>query len=308
MQERRYNKRNRDSLQLESGNNSKAVIINKKENINMSLSSTLKLDNGVAIPLLGLGTYQLSEGEEAYNATKFALEIGYKHIDTAAAYHNERSIGRAIKDSGIKREDIFITTKLWNEEQRRDNQYQAFGESLERLGVDYVDLYLIHWPVKEKYAESWKILEKIYKEGRAKAVGVSNFNIHHLEDIFAVSDLIPAVNQVECHPWLTQVELADYCKEKGIVFEPWSPFGVGALLSDDNLKAIASKYNKTTAQLILKWGLQRGFINIPKSSNNERITENTQIFDFTITDEDMSAIFNLNMDKRTGADPETFTF
>ena len=274
----------------------------------MNLSSTVKLNNGVEIPVLGLGTYQLEEGGQAYNAVKFAIETGYKHIDTAAAYHNERSIGKAIKDSGIKREDIFITTKLWNEEQRRDNQYQAFGESLERLGVDYVDLYLIHWPVREKYVESWRILEKIYKEGRARAVGVSNFNIRHLEDIFAASDLIPAVNQVECHPWLTQVELADYTQKKGIIFEPWSPFGVGRLLSDDNLKAIAAKYNKTTAQLILKWGLQRGFINIPKSSSNERITENAQIFDFIITDEDMAAIFRLNIDKRTGADPETFTF
>ena len=274
----------------------------------MDLASKIKLNNGVEIPVLGLGTYQLKEGEEAYSAVKFAVEAGYKHIDTAAAYHNERSIGRAIKDSGIKREDIFITTKLWNEEQRRDNQYQAFGESLERLGVDYVDLYLIHWPVKEKYAESWKILEKIYREGRARAVGVSNFNIRHLEDISAVSNLLPAVNQCECHPWLTQVELADYTQKKGIIFEPWSPFGVGALLRDDNLQAIAAKYNKTTAQLILKWGLQRGFINIPKSSANARITENAQIFDFTITSEDMAAIFKLNINKRTGADPETFTF
>lgn len=274
----------------------------------MSLTSTMKLNNGVEIPILGLGTYQSEEGEQAYNVTKFAIGAGYRHIDTAAAYHNERSIGRAVKDSGIKREDIFITTKLWNENQRQGNQYQAFGESLERLGIDYVDLYLIHWPVKEKYVESWQILEKIYKEGRARAVGVSNFNIRHLEDIFAASDLVPAVNQVECHPWLTQVELADYTQKKGIVFQPWSPFGVGALLSDETLAAIAAKYNKTTAQLILKWGLQRGFINIPKSSNEQRIIENAQIFDFTITDEDMAEIFKLNIDKRTGADPETFTF
>jgi diketogulonate reductase-like aldo/keto reductase len=167
---------------------------------------------------------------------------------------------------------------------------------------------LIHWPVKEKYADSWKILEKIYKEGRARAVGVSNFNIRHLEDIAKVSDLMPAVNQCECHPWLTQVELVDYTQKKGIIFEPWSPFGVGQLLSDDNLKAIAAKYNKSTAQLILKWGLQRGFINIPKSSSNARIKENTQIFDFTIKDGDMAEIFKLNINKRTGADPETFTF
>lgn len=274
----------------------------------MSLSSTLKLNNGVDIPLLGLGVFKSEEGDEAYNAVKYAIEAGYKHVDTAAIYGNERSVGKAIKDSGIKREDIFITTKLWNENMRQGNQYEAFEESLERLGVDYVDLYLIHWPVKDKYVESWKILEKIYKEGRARAVGVSNFHIRHLEDIFAASDLIPAVNQVECHPWLTQVELADYTQKKGILFEPWSPLGTGLLLKDEQLKNIASKYNKTSAQLILKWGLQRGFVNIPKSANKDRIIQNSQIFDFTISDRDMAEIFTLNKNKRTGADPETFNF
>jgi len=274
----------------------------------MNLSSTKKLNNGVEIPVLGLGVFKSQEGDEAYNAVKYAIEAGYKHIDTAAVYGNERSVGKGIKDSGIKREDIFITTKLWNENQRQGNQYEAFEESLERLGIDYVDLYLIHWPVKGKYVESWKILEKIYKEGRAKAIGVSNFHIHHLEDIFAVSDIIPAVNQVECHPWLTQVELVDYCQSKGIVFEPWSPLGAGQLTDNENLKEIAKKYNKSAPQLILKWGLQRGFINIPKSVHKDRIIQNSQIFDFTITDEDMAEIFKQNINKRVGGDPETFTF
>ena len=274
----------------------------------MNLSSTLKLNNGVDIPVLGLGVFKSQEGDEAYNAVKYAIEAGYKHIDTAAVYGNELSVGKAIKDSGIKREDIFITTKLWNENQRQGNQYAAFEESLGRLGIDYVDLYLIHWPVKGKYVESWKILERIYKEGRARAVGVSNFHIHHLEDIFAASDLVPAVNQVECHPWLTQVELVDYTQKKGIIFEPWSPLGAGALIENDTLKSIAGKYNKSAAQLILKWGLQRGFINIPKSVHKDRIVQNSQIFDFTVTDEDMAEIFKLNIGKRVGADPETFTF
>ena len=274
----------------------------------MNLSSALKLNNGVNIPVLGLGTYQIGDETETYNVIRYAIDVGYRHIDTAAGYHNEVWIGRAIKDSGIKRGDIFITTKLWNEDQRQSRQYPAFEESLERLGVDYVDLYLIHWPVKEKIVETWKIFEKIYKEGRSRAVGVCNFHTYHLEEIFAASDLLPAVNQVECHPWLTQVGLADYCMEKGILFEPWSPFGVGAILDNETLIAIAKKYNKTTAQLILKWGLQRGFINIPKSSRKERIIENSQIFDFTITDEDMAEIFKLNINKRVGADPETFTF
>ncbi|MCL2096437.1 MAG: aldo/keto reductase [Oscillospiraceae bacterium] len=274
----------------------------------MNLSSKIKLNNGVEMPVLGLGVFKSQEGDEAYNAVRYAIDAGYKHIDTAAVYRNELSVGKAVKDSGIKREDIFITTKLWNEDMRQNNQEQAFEDSLERLGIGYVDLYLIHWPVKGKYVESWKVLEKIYKSGRAKAVGVSNFHIHHLEDIFAASDLIPAVNQVECHPWLSQTELADYCKGKGILFEPWSPLGAGALIENEVLKAIAAKYNKSTAQLMLKWGIQRGFVQIPKSVKKDRIIENSQIFDFVISDEDMAEIFKLNINKRVGADPENFTF
>ena len=274
----------------------------------MDFLSKKKLNNGVEIPILGLGTYQLGDDAQTYEAVRYALDVGYRHIDTAAAYHNEASIGRAIKESGVNRGDIFVTTKLWNEEQRKDRQYEAFEESLERLGVDYVDMYLIHWPVKDKFVDSWKILERIYKEGRARAVGVCNCHIHHLEDIFAASELPPAVNQVECHPWLTQVELAKYTQAKGIVFEPWSPFGVGMLLGDPTLARIAKKYGKSVAQLVLRWGLQRGFINIPKSANKERILQNTQIFDFEVTDEDMAEIFGLDCGKRSGADPESFPF
>lgn len=274
----------------------------------MNLSSTLKLNNGVDIPLIGLGVFRSEEGDETYNAVKYAIEAGYCHIDTAAVYGNEKSVGRAIKDSGIKRGDIFVTTKLWNEDMRRGRQYEAFEESLEKLGLDYVDLYLIHWPVKGEYVKSWKVLERIYKEGRARAVGVSNFHIHHLEDIFAASDLVPAVNQVECHPELTQVELVLYTQSKGIVFEPWSPLGAGQLINNETLVSLAKKYNKTSAQLILKWGLQRGFINIPKSVHKERIIQNAQVFDFTVSDEDMAEIFKLNADRRTGADPENFSF
>lgn len=275
----------------------------------MNLSSTKKLNNGVEMPYLGLGVYLSKEGDEVYNAVLAAIEAGYRHIDTAAVYGNEAGVGKAIKDSGIKREDIFITTKLWNEEMRKDNQYNAFEKSLKLLGVDYVDLYLIHWPVKEKYVDSWKILEKIYKEGRARAVGVSNFNIHHLEDIFAASDLMPAVNQVECHPELTQVELVKYCQSKGIAWEPWSPLGAGkGLLENQTLKNIGEKYGKSTAQVILRWGLQLDYINIPKSVNKARIIENSQIFDFELSQADMDAVFSLNANKRTGADPETFPF
>ena len=260
------------------------------------------------MPLLGLGVFKSAEGDETYNAVKYAIEAGYRHIDTAAVYGNEKSVGRAIADSGIKRGDIFVTTKLWNEDMRRGRQREAFKESLEKLGLDYVDLYLIHWPVKGEYVKSWKALEQIYKEGGARAVGVSNFHIHHLDDIFAASDLVPAVNQVECHPELTQMELVKYTQSKGIIFEPWSPLGAGNLVDDETLKSIAKKYGKTAVQLILKWGLQRGFVNIPKSVHKDRIIQNAQIFDFTISDDDMAEIFKLNKDKRTGADPETFTF
>jgi diketogulonate reductase-like aldo/keto reductase len=274
----------------------------------MNLSSKKKLNNGVEMPYLGLGVFKSQEGDETYNAVMAAIEAGYRHVDTAAVYGNEVSVGRGIKDSGIKREDIFITTKLWNEEQRKGNQYNAFEESLKRLGVDYVDLYLIQWPVKGKYTESWKVLEKINKEGRARAVGVSNFHIHHLEDIFASSELVPAVNQVECHPELTQVELVKYCESKGIAFEPWSPLGAGTLIENGVLKNIGGKYGKTTAQVILRWGLQRDFINIPKSVNKNRIIENSQIFDFELEQADMDAIFALNTGRRVGAHPDTFTF
>ena len=274
----------------------------------LNLQSTVTLNNGVKMPILGLGVWKSEEGSEAYNAVRYAIDAGYRHIDTAAIYGNEQSVGRAIKESGVDRSELFITTKLWNEEMRRDNQYAAFEASLERLGLDYVDLYLIHWPVAQKYVPSWKVLEKIYAEGRARAVGVSNHHIRHLEDIFAASELVPAVNQVECSPQLTQVDLADYCKSKGIQFEPWSPLGTGLVLDNPVLKEIAASYGKSTAQIILRWGLQRGFVNIPKSSNKERIIENTRLFDFELSDGDMQKIFALDKGIRTGASPETFTF
>ena len=274
----------------------------------MNLSSRVKFNNGAEIPYLGLGVFKAKDGEETYNAVKWAIEAGYRHIDTAAIYGNEVSVGKAIKDSGIPRSDIFVTTKLWNEDQRSDNQLNAIDESLKRLGLDYVDLYLIHWPVKGKYVESWKKMEKIYRSGKARAVGISNFNIHHIEDILAVNDLVPAVNQCECSPELTQVELANYCKQKGIIFEPWSPLGQGNTLKDPKIIAVAQKYGKTPAQIILRWGLQRGFINIPKSSTKSRIEENSRIFDFELNDVDFKEIFTVNKDKRYGSDPETFTF
>lgn len=278
--------------------------------MNLTMNSCKELNNGQKMPVLGLGVFRSKDGEETYNAVRWALEAGYRHIDTAAVYGNEASVGRAIHDSGIPREELWITTKLWNTEIRNRNEEAAFAESLKKLGTDYVDLYLVHWPVREDdgYLRVWEKMEQFYKEGRARSIGVSNYHIHHIESLLKIANVVPAVDQVECHPELTQVELADYCASKGIAFEPWSPLGAGKLLSHPVLSEIAAAHGKTTAQVILRWGLQRGFICIPKSVHKERIQSNAQFFDFELSADEMQRIFALNADARVGADPETFTF
>lgn len=274
----------------------------------MSLISTVTLNNQVEMPQLGFGVFRSAEGQETYQAVRWALEAGYRHIDTAMIYGNEESVGNAIRDSGIPRADIFLTTKLWNNDMRRDRQDEALQESLDRLQVDYLDLYLIHWPVAGKYHESWKKLEAMYRTGKVRAIGVSNFQQHHLETILEDAEIVPAVNQVELHPQLSQVPLVEFCKSKGIAVEAWSPLGGGELVSDPRLAEIGARYNKSGVQVILRWDLQRGIITIPKSVHKERIISNTQVFDFELSREDMALINNLNEDKRTGADPDTFTF
>ncbi len=276
----------------------------------MDLNTRVLLNNGTMMPVLGLGVFLSKDGEETYNAVRWALEAGYRHIDTAAVYGNEESVGRAIRDSGIPREELFVTTKLWNTRIRAHEEDQAFAESLKKLRMDYVDLYLIHWPVREEqgYLRAWSKLESYAKQGRAKAIGVSNYHIHHLQDVLDHCEIKPAVDQVECHPELSQVELADFCQKNGIVFEPWSPLGRGKLLSNETLTAIAQAHGKTSAQVILRWDIQRGFVNIPKSVHRERIIENADVFDFSLTPEEMEAIFALNKNERIGSDPETFTF
>lgn len=274
----------------------------------MNILSTLTLNNGVEMPQFGFGVFQSAVGRETYQAVLWALEAGYRHIDTAMIYGNEADVGQAIIDSGVPREKIFLTTKLWNEDMRQDRQEQAFQDSLKRLQVDYVDLYLIHWPVRGKYHESWKILEKLYATGKARAIGVSNFQISHLDTILADAQIVPAVNQIELHPQLTQEPLDAYCRSKGIAVQAWSPLGGGVLLRDPTLAEIGAKYNKTTAQVILRWDLQRGIITIPKSVHQDRIISNTEVFDFELSAEDMDRISALNLDRRTGADPDTFKF
>lgn len=273
-----------------------------------SLQDTTTLHNGVEMPSFGLGVWQVKDGEEVIQSVKAALEAGYKAIDTAAVYKNEDGVGQAIKESGIAREDLFITTKVWNADQGFETTLVAFEESLKKLGLEYVDLYLIHWPKAGKYKETWRALEKLYKDGRVRAIGVSNFHIHHMEDLLGDAEIIPMVNQIELHPQLSQPEIREYCKAKGIKVEAYSPLGSGKLLEHKGIEEIASKYNKSVAQVILRWDLQNDIITIPKSTKVARIQENATIFDFELTEEDMATINALNKNQRVGADPDNFNF
>ncbi|RAL22500.1 aldo/keto reductase [Thermoflavimicrobium daqui] len=273
-----------------------------------STHDTVMLNNGVQMPWLGLGVWKTKEGQEVENAVKAAIKAGYRSIDTAAVYGNEVGVGKAIKDSGIAREDLFITTKVWNADQGYDSTLAAFEESRQKLGIDYVDLYLIHWPVKEKYKETWKALEKLYRDGLVRAIGVSNFQVHHLEDILADCTVKPMVNQVEFHPYLTQKELLAFCKEKQIQLEAWSPLMQGAVVNDETIQTLAKKYQKTPAQIVLRWDLQHGVVTIPKSIKEHRIIENADIFDFELAPEDMDQIDQLNKNHRFGPDPDNFDF
>jgi diketogulonate reductase-like aldo/keto reductase len=260
------------------------------------------------MPYLGLGTYLTQQGTEITNAVNYALEAGYRHIDTAAIYGNEDGVGTAIKESSIARSDIFITTKLWNSRQGYDSTLRAFDKSLEALGIDYLDLYLIHWPTKDKYKESWRALEKLYRDGRVKAIGVSNFHVHHLEDLLTTAEIVPMVNQVEFHPYLLQKPLTDFCTKHAIQYESWSPLMQGNITSVELLHNLALKYNKTEAQIVIRWNLQKGVIVIPKSIKKDRIISNAQVFDFVLSNEDSNAIDALDRSFRFGADPDNFNF
>ncbi len=274
----------------------------------LNLKSTITMNNGIKIPRLGFCVYRAAQGDETKNAVLNALEVGYRHIDTASAYGNEESVGEAIKESGLKREEIFLTTKLFNSDMRAHRQMDAFKESLDRLKVDYVDLYLIHWPVPGVYLESWKVLEEIYNKGLAKAIGVSNFLQHHLDDVIAHGSIVPAANQVEFSPLWQDNLLIQYCREKNIAFEAWGPLAAGELIGDRTTGDIGAKYGKTGSQVILRWMLQKNIIVFPKTVHKSRMIENADIFDFELSDEDMAIIDNMNRHRRTGPDPDNFDF
>jgi 2,5-diketo-D-gluconate reductase A len=268
----------------------------------------LTLHDGVEMPQLGFGVFQVPP-EDTGEVVSEALGVGYRHVDTAAAYRNEAGVGAAIAATGVRREDVFVTTKLWNSQQGYDSTLRAFEKSLERLGTGYVDLYLIHWPVPGAglFVETWRAFERIKEEGGARSIGVSNFRVEDLERLEAEAEQRPTVNQVELHPRLQQAELREWHAEHGIATEAWSPLAQGELLRDGTIETVAAHHDRSPAQVILRWHLQLGTVAIPKSATPERIRENFELFDFELSEDDMAAIARLDAGERTGPDPATFS-
>lgn len=274
-----------------------------------ALQASVALNNGVRMPWFGLGVFQIRSDAETERVVRTAIELGYRSIDTASLYGNERGVGRAVRACGVPREELFVTTKVWNDDMRRNRVEAAFDESLRRLGLEYVDLFLLHWPIKDRIIPSWKVLEKLHRDGRIKAIGVSNYMVPHLEELLPAAEIVPAVNQIEFHPYLQTKPLAAFCRGKGIQLEAWSPLmQAGALLRDPTLAAIAEKHGKTVAQVVLRWDVQGGVVTIPKSTHADRIAENAGFFDFELSPEEMAAIAALDREQRHGADPMNFSF
>ena len=272
-----------------------------------SMQDTTELNNGVKLPWLGLGVWKVANDYEVEAAVKMAVKAGYRAIDTAAAYYNEEGVGKAIKECGISRKELFITTKVWNNNEDFDSTLKAFEESRRKLSLDYIDLYLIHWPGKRKYTETWRALEKLYKDGWVRAIGVCNFQTHHLLEIIDSGSVIPMVNQVEYHPLLSQKELHAFCRKYKIQLEAWSPLMQGNL-DLPLLVEMGKKYGKSAAQIVLRWDIQNEVVTIPKSIHENRIIENADIFSFELSEEDMAAINEMNQNKRLGTDPDIFDF
>ncbi|MBT2603199.1 aldo/keto reductase [Peribacillus frigoritolerans] len=273
-----------------------------------NIGETITLHNGVKMPQLGFGVFKVKNGSETVESVKKAVEVGYRAIDTAAIYENEEGVGQAIRECGVPREELFITSKVWNTEQGYETTLKAFEDSLNRLGLEYLDLYLIHWPGKDKYLETWRALEKLYKDGKVKSIGVSNFHVHHLENLLANSEVKPVVNQIELHPLLTQVEIRDYCAKHEIKVESWSPLGRGNLLEEPTINHIAKKHGKSPAQVLIRWHLQHDLVVIPKSVTPSRIKENAQVFDFSLSLNEMNQIDALNKNERFGSNPDELLF
>ena len=278
-------------------------------------SSNYTLSNGYEIPCVGFGTWQTPDGETAVASVKKAIEAGYRHIDTAAVYGNEESVGKAIRESGVAREDLFITSKVWNTERGYESTLKAFDVTMEKLGLDYLDLYLIHWPASssqfdnwvELNKETWRAMVELYQAGRIRAIGVSNFLVHHLEPLMD-AEVKPMVNQIEFHPGQMQEETVRFCKENGILIEAWSPLGTGRMLTNETLMAIAKEYDKSVAQLCVRWCLQNEVLPLPKSVTPSRIEENLDVFDFTIKDEDMETINDMEYFGGSGSHPDEVKF
>lgn len=272
---------------------------------------TIQLNNGIVIPTPGLGTYRLGRNDrEVIHAVRNALDAGYRHIDTASFYDNEYPIGKAIAESRLPREELFVTTKLWGTDILKNGIEQAFEESMLKLDIGYIDLYLVHWPVTGQVAATWRKMEQIYESGRVRAIGVSNHLTHHLEELLSVAAVVPAVNQVELHPYLVMQGLQDYCREKDIVVESWSPLGSSKipLLADPLLLEIGQRHSRSTAQVILRWNLQKGLLPLPKSSDAKRQKENIALFDFSLSREEISLIDRLDKGERTGVHPDEIEF
>jgi len=273
------------------------------------LAATTTLNNGVKMPWMGAGVWQINSDDETSRVVQAAIAAGYRRIDTASLYGNERGVGEGIRQSGVARDQIFVTTKVWNDDMRTGRIEEALEKSLQKLGFDYVDLYLLHWPVSGKIIPAWQALERLYREGRVRAIGVSNFMIPHLEDLLSSTRVVPAVNQIEFHPYLQSRALLNYCRGKNIQLEAWSPLMQGGpLLQNPVLEDIARAHGKTPAQIILRWDLQMGVATIPKSARAERLAANANVFDFTLSEAEMRAIAGLDRGQRAGPDPFNFNF
>ena len=273
------------------------------------LKATTKLNNGTQMPWFGLGVFQVPDDADAARAVRTALDLGYRHIDTAALYHNEQGVGEAVRNSSIPRSEIFVTTKVWNDDIRADRIEAAFEDSMRKLGLDYLDLYLLHWPIKGKHQSAWRVMEKLARSDRIKAIGVSNYMIPHLDELLPGAEIVPAVNQIEFHPYLQSKPLRDYCRARDIRLTAWSPLmQAGPLLQDPVLAGLATKHHKSVAQIVLRWDVQAGVITIPKSVHAARIAENAAIFDFELSPAEMTAIDALDRNQRNGADPFNFNF